>query len=179
MTCIIGLKKAGSVVIGADSAGVSGWDIRQRKDSKVFIKSDMIFGFTSSFRMGQIIQHSFVIPKHYEKSDFEYMCSDFIDALRKTLKEKGFSKIKDNTEEGGTFLVGYKGELYKIESDYQVAQILDDFDACGCGEAYALGAMAVLKDNDTFSPEEKVKKALEIAEHFSAGVRSPFFVLTR
>ena len=52
MTCIVGLVENGKVYIGGDSAGVAGLDVRMRSDEKVFTKGNMIFGYTSSFRMG-------------------------------------------------------------------------------------------------------------------------------
>ncbi len=179
MTCIIGFSNHGTVYMGADSAGIDGYDLRIRQDKKVFKKGRMIFGFTSSFRMGQIIQQKLSIPLQGDKSDFDYMCSDFIDALRSELKTGGFSKVEDNVEIGGTFLVGFRGEIYKIYSDFQVAQVIDSFDACGCGEQYALGAMAVLVQNNNLSPEEKIEQALRIAERFSNGVRAPFYILSQ
>jgi len=63
MTCIVGLVENGKVYIGGDSAGVAGLDITTRKDEKVFQKENMIFGFTSSFRMGQILRYSFKNPR--------------------------------------------------------------------------------------------------------------------
>jgi ATP-dependent protease HslVU (ClpYQ) peptidase subunit len=64
MTCIVGMVENGKVYIGGDSAGVSGFDYHIREDQKVFQNGDMIFGFTSSFRMGQLLQYSLKIPDH-------------------------------------------------------------------------------------------------------------------
>lgn len=46
----------------------------------------------------------------------------------------------------------------------------------GCGEDYALASMAMSKEY-ILDPELRVKKALETAEMFSAGVRGPFTIL--
>ena len=82
MTCIVGFVEKGIVYIGGDSAGVSGLDLRLREDEKVFLKNGMAFGFTSSFRMGQILRYCFTIPdQDPRKDDFSYLCTDFIDAL--------------------------------------------------------------------------------------------------
>lgn len=56
MTCIIGLIKNKKVYIGGDSAGVDGLNITIRKDSKVFKINKFIIGYTSSFRMGQLLR---------------------------------------------------------------------------------------------------------------------------
>lgn len=183
MTCIIGfVDKNKDIYIGADSAGVDGhYNIRERVDSKVFIKKDMIFGFTSSFRMGQLIRYQLTIPEQVpSKDDYTYMCTDFIEAVITCFKNHGYAKIDNNVILGGFFLVGYKGKLYQIECDFQVAQINCNYDACGCGESYAMGAMEVIETNlelKVNSPNNKIMQALSIAEKFSAGVAKPFNIL--
>ena len=181
MTCIIGfVDKNKDIYIGVDSAGVdSHFNIRERIDSKVFIKKNMIFGFTSSFRMGQLIRYQLAIPEQMpSKDDFTYMCTDFIESVIECFKKHGYAKINNNEITGGFFLVGYKGDLYQIECDFQVAQIRDRFDACGCGESYAMGAMEILSKLDfidkELTPEQRIIDALSVVEKYSAGVAKPF-----
>jgi len=174
MTCIVGLIDNGVVYMGADSAGVSGLSLSVRADEKVFINSSFIMGFTSSFRMGQLLRYSLKPPKFHPDSDLnEYMVTDFIDAIRDCLKKGGWATKDKETERGGCFLVGYRGNLFKIDADYQVAIPVQAFDACGCGADIALGSMY---SNSTLSPLDRVRQALEAAELFSVGVRHPFVV---
>lgn len=177
MTCIVGFTdKKGNIFMGGDSAGVGGYAIRIRSDVKVFQKENMLIGYTSSFRLGQLLRFKLGIPKHEEGvSDYEYMCTSFIDAVRTCLKDNGYTVIKNNSEEIGTFLVGYNGKIYKIEDDLQVQMTYDNYDACGCGESYAIGAVYSLNKN--LPGKIIVKKSLECAENFSAGVRRPFIIL--
>lgn len=87
MTCIVGYLNGGKVFMGGDSAGTAGYSQTIRADEKVFVKNKMIFGFTSSFRMGQLLRYSFEIPKHpKEKSDYEYLVTDFISAVKNVIK---------------------------------------------------------------------------------------------
>lgn len=177
MTCVIGFVKGKKVYIGGDSAGVAGLDIITRKDAKVFKKGRFVFGYTTSFRMGQLIRYKLKLPSHPKgMGDFEFMCTRFIDSIRGCLKIGGFTNINNNVEEGGKFLVGYKGNLYTIENDFQVGISAHSYDAVGCGESYALGALKALEVASN-PPEKKIKMALEIAEEFSAGVRRPFVVV--
>ena len=63
MTCIVGLVHADGVTIGADSAGCDGaWGIVTRADTKLFHNGPFLFGFTSSFRMGQLLRYAFKPP---------------------------------------------------------------------------------------------------------------------
>jgi ATP-dependent protease HslVU (ClpYQ) peptidase subunit len=174
MTCIIGLVEDGNVYMGGDAAGVVGLSITTRADEKVFVNGPFLMGFTTSFRMGQILRYKFVPPAHNNKvNDMKYMVSDFVDSLRKCFHDNGFGDADSST--GGTFLVGYKGKLYKVDSDYQVGIPTLKYDACGCGADIALGAMFASKGED---PEVRIKTALKAAATFSAGVRAPFKLLS-
>ena len=177
MTCIVGLVHDGDVFIGGDSAGSNdAFDMMIRADEKVFKKDGMVFGFTSSFRMGQILRYSFIPPSQaVGQGDYEYLCGPWIDSLIDCLKEKGYASVANNNVTGGTFLVGFNGSLYRIDDDFQVGMRVDHYDSVGCGGRYAIGAMSMLIDDD-ISPEEKINKALAVAARFSAGVRGPFVV---
>jgi len=179
-TCIVGLERDGKVYIGGDSAGVTeGFDRSVRVDEKVFISNDMIFGFTDSFRMGQILRYVFSPPaQSVGQTDFEYLCGPWTDALIECLKSKGYATIENNNIRGGTFLLGYNGKLYQVYEDFQIGKRVEPYDACGCAFNYAIGVMALLEDylDTDMTPEEKITKALEIAERFSAGVSGPFVI---
>lgn len=179
MTCIVGLVENGKVYIGGDSAGVSGFDYHIREDQKVFQNGGMIFGFTSSFRMGQLLQYSLKIPDHDPRiDDFKYLCTDFMDAVIQCFKDKGYARTDNGEIEGGQFLLGYKGSLYMIAPDFQVAKIKNPFDSVGCGMYYAIGALHILNKNNKLTAEEKILSALEVAEANSAGVRRPFNIIS-
>jgi len=177
MTCIAAIVDKKTVYIGGDSAGVAGLNLRVREDKKVFINGDYIIGFTSSFRMGQLLQYAKLpeIPKEENLDLHRFMCTDFQDALRKLYKEKGFLERENDVESGGTFIIGVRGKLFIVEDDFQVAIPSDNFSAVGCGEAYALGSLYATEGTQ-MKPEQRLKLALETAEHFSAGVRKPFTI---
>ena len=107
MTCIVGFVENNKVYMAGDSAGVSGFDYKIREDQKVFKNDNMLFGFTTSFRMGQILQYCLTIPDHDPRiDDFKYLCTTFIDAVIKCFKEKGFGTTSDGEFGGGQFLLG-------------------------------------------------------------------------
>jgi|MDTA01.1.fsa_nt_gb ATP-dependent protease HslVU (ClpYQ) peptidase subunit len=174
MTCIVGLAHGGKVYMGGDSASVQGWTRRQTALKKVFRRGPFLIGYTSSFRMGQLLEHHLDVPKQKAtESDMSYMVTGFIESTRKLLKEKGFTKVESNAESGGQFLVGYRGSLYTIHRDFQVGQAADGLDAVGSGREYALGAMQALSK---LPPARRIKKALEITAYFNAAVAPPFVV---
>jgi hypothetical protein len=176
MTCIVGFTNGSDVSIGGDSAGVGGLDLTVRADEKVFLLGEFVFGFTTSFRMGQLLRYKLTPPPFLEKQDaFEYMATSFIDRVRTVLKDGGFATKEKEVEQGGTFLVGIRGRLFSVQSDYQIAESASRFEAVGCGEQIARGAMYALDETEA-TAEQRILKALEAAERFSAGVRRPFIV---
>ncbi len=176
MTCIVGLVDNGTVWIGGDSAATAGFSLTVRSDKKVFKVGDMLIGFTSSFRMGQLLEHSFTPPKRHADQDvFTYMVTSFVDAVRACFKDGGFAEKHSESERGGAFLVGYEKRLFLIESDYQVGESIHGFNACGCGDQIALGAMYLSRGSE---PKDRIYSALKAAEAFSAGVRAPFHILS-
>lgn len=175
MTCIAGVAQNGKVVIGGDSAGLGGWTLTVRADVKVWATDGWVFGFTSSFRMGQVLRWNLNLPPVGDKPLDAYMATTFIDAVRGALKESGWLKIENNREEGGAFLVGTSGRLFCVEEDLQVGESADGYMAVGCGEDQALGAFyATQRIKD---PRKRVSVALRAAERHSGGVRGPFHIV--
>lgn len=176
MTCIAGLVHDGEVYIGGDSAGVGYYDLTVRDDEKVFCTGPFVIGFTSSFRMGQLLRYSLSVSEQpvSMKDDYQFMVTWFIDGVRTCLKNGGYAKKEYEVEQGGTFLVGYRGKLYSVEGDYQVGKHADGFAAVGCGAQVALGALYACKLTD---PRKRLQTALKAAERFSGGVRGPFVIV--
>lgn len=92
MTAIVGVVHDGKVLIGADSGGVGGWTVRIRKDAKVFANGPYVMGFTTSFRMGQILRWGFKPAAPGRGSLERFMCTTWVDAARKALSDGGWAK---------------------------------------------------------------------------------------
>jgi len=172
MTCIVGLVDSGTIYMGGDSAGVSGYNITGRKDSKVFTNGKFIMGFTSSFRMGQLLRYSFKPPKRPSKIGvYKYMVTDFVDSVRECFDKGGYAGSDSKGRDvGGRWLVGYNGRLFMVDCDYQIGESTLPYESVGCGEEYALGSLFTSND---LSPELRVKTALRAAIKFNVGVSGP------
>lgn len=173
MTCIVGIAHQGAVYLGGDSAGVRGLDLSVRADRKVFTNGEFVMGFTTSFRMGQLLQFAFKPPMRHPSEDvMAFMVTKFVDALRDCLKAGGFAARKDEVEGAGSFLVGFSGRLFNIEEDYQVGESACGYHAIGCGDSLALGALYATQT--VTDPADRITVALHAAHKHSAGVRAPF-----
>ena len=176
MTIIIGYidEENRMMHMFGDTQGTDGsFNKTVRHDDKVFQKGDMLFGFTSSYRMGQLLKYKLKIPQHLTltMSDSEYMYTLFIDAVIELFEKNGFQKKENEVKEGGEFLVAYRGTLYRVHCDYQIEVSVDNFHTCGCGREYAIGALNVLvshkKKNQTIN--SICTESIETAIKYSAG----------
>jgi hypothetical protein len=183
MTCIIGIGDAHRVWMGADSAGMNAdtYYHRVRMDEKMFIvnqnQQKMLLGFSNSFRMGQLLRYSLKLPpKSEQQTDYQYMCTDFINAVRSCLDLGGFTRIECNNEIGGTFLIGFNGVIYGIDNDFQVAIPSPNWESIGCGSYFAMGSLFTTQKVQ--NQEKRVRVALEAAAFFSGGVLPPLHILS-
>jgi ATP-dependent protease HslVU (ClpYQ) peptidase subunit len=127
--------------------------------------------------MGQVLRYSFTPPRRLSgQDDMRYLVTTFIDGLRDCYRRNGLLRKSFDVEACGSFLLGYRGTLYTIDSDFQIGHMHGGFSAVGCGAQIALGAMHAMRAVD-LSPRKKILAALDAAERFSAGVRGPFSIV--
>jgi len=179
MTCIAAyVDKEKNIWMGGDSIAYGNYKYNLISQPKVFLTHNMIIGYTSSFRMGQILQYDFDIPKHSpELTDNRYMVSVFIDKIIERFEKKKYSKISDNQASGGVFLIGYNQKLYRVDADFQVTEMLANYNSVGCGENFSNAAFWTMeKRKMRIEPRDKVYYALECASNFSL-VKEPFHIL--
>lgn len=175
MTCIVGIAEQGKVYIGGDSAGIAGYDLTIRADSKVFTVGPYVMGFTTSFRMGQLLRYTLTPPE--PKGDPErFMVTKFVPAVIECLEKGGWLATENGRVEGGTFLVGVAGELFSIDGDMQIGLSSDRYAAVGCGDNIALGSIYSTAGQN---PRTRIKQALAAAAHHSAGVHAPFVIKSK
>lgn len=183
MTCIVGLVANGKVYMGSDSAGSDGFTYSIRQEPKVFRRAwdrgEMIMGYTTSFRFGQLLEHSLDAPiQPKDMGDHKYMVTLFMNAVRKSLTNGGYTKKKDEVERGGTALIGYHGKLWQMEDDFQIALSPSIGDSIGSGLYSAMGALHILSEIEGIPPEKKIKKALSVAEACVTTVKGPFKIIS-
>lgn len=175
MTCVVALRHEKTIYMGCDSAGVGGYSRQNRMDPKIYRVGEMLIGFTTSFRMGQLLGYSLTLPRHHADVPPEnYMATSFITAVRDCLKAGGWAEKEKEQERGGTFLVAYKGRIFEVEGDYQVGERAEPFSAVGCGVDLALGSLYTSERMTVNGPRARIEMALEAAAAFSAGVYPPF-----
>ena len=100
------------------------------------------------------------------------MHTSFIDHVRELFHTNGYAQAESGRESGGFFLVGYRGRLFGVESDYQIEELTVPYMAIGSGSDLALGSL--FSTTDVKCPRERLELAPKAAEAFNNTVRSPF-----
>lgn len=179
MTCIVAISNGKNVWMGGDALGAGGYSCSVRDDKKVFVTGEYIIGFTSSFRMGDLLKWTFTPPRipKKEKNLEKFMATKFIHSVLTLFDTYGYGKAHENRKEGGEFLVGVRGTIFHIHEDYQVGIHSGNYDACGCGHDLALGSLVTSEELKINDPEDRIKMALRAAQKFCCGVREPWTIL--
>ena len=190
MTAIVAVTDGRTVVLGGDSAGTKGHDLCRRADPKVFVAGSYAIGFTTSFRMGQILRYATDFPEPVPSAGPEemerFMVTELVPAVRRAFVENGYGKTarlssprdpgltEEGQEIGGLFLVGVAGQIFEVRRDFQVARPAFAYSAIGLGAPVALGALFALESWPDLSVRDRVSKALAASESYCAAVRGPF-----
>lgn len=175
MSCIVGVIDKGELWMGADSAASSNYEMHIRPDQKMFRRGPMLIGFAGSFRVGQLMQYSFTMPVHQpELTNVDYFVSQFVPAFRTCCDAGGVLHPGDRDVTPTSFLIGYRGQLYQLEENFQIGQSAHKHDAIGCANHFALGSLWTSRGLDA---RARVCRALEAAEHYSTAVAKPFKII--
>lgn len=190
MTCIVAVKTSeGSVVLGADSAGVYGSVYIIRADPKLYEVNvhqedpeaivRLGYGFTGSYFLGQVLRY-WTPPMIASNEDCShYMITKYVPGVRQLLKDTGRLLIKEGEEKSpGQLLIALEGNIFKVEDDFQVGESSLPFVCAGLGENPALGFLyAHYRSGDLLSVEETiplVEGALEASSAFCQAIKPPW-----
>jgi len=190
MTCVVGIRTGAKVLVAGDSIGTNRATSDTRVDPKVFAAGPLAFGHTTSFRWGQIAQF-YTLPALATGDDspargddlYEWAVTRFVPKLRADLSEHGWLKKEQEREEGGRAILAVAGRLFTVHSDFQIAEIADDYTAVGSGAEVALGALFARIGIDRVRPPQprQAQAAAELAicaaVRHSAYVRPPILTV--
>ena len=181
MTCIVGITDGKRIAMGADSAGSSPdtSEIYDVATSKLWSSGAYLVGICGSFRAGQLARWEMAWPDPPEAAGAElesFVVREVVKSLRHTLQDAGFTSPAEPAR-AAQFLIGLKGHLFSIGSDFSAVSMSAPFMAIGSGRLAAYGALQILAGLE-LEPEEKVRRALAAARTQTANVREPFHLLS-
>ena len=174
MTCIVAIAHNDKVHMGCDSAAYDSESTTHfiKTSPKIFTIDDYIIGYANSFRAGQIIQYDFIPPIPDAKNIMRTMTIDFIAGIQAAYERNKF--VHDDDSEYVDLIVGVNGQLFTIESDFQVQEYTENYISIGSGSHFALGSLHSTKSLK--NPILRIEKALEAAAEYTGSVKPPFYI---
>lgn len=169
MTCIVGMEHGDTVFIGGDIQG-TGWNNKVvHTQPKTFTKNGVIFGYTTSYRFGQLIEHMIIDPvvPHEENEVYRWLITVLVPNIKKTMKDADWDK-------GGNCLIGVKNQLWELQDDWSVLRTRNGYASVGSGYEYANGSLFTSVTSGRMLPgsRDDVVDALRMAVR-AAGTFSP------
>lgn len=150
MTCIVGIKTHDDVLLASDSMSASSAFknvsttpklVRLTIKQRGLADETLIVGFTTSWRMGNLLRYVEGLKHPATMDAEEWMVTQFVPSVRTLFKDGGFLAKERDREEGGTFLVGCCGKLFCVQDDFSVLSPSEGYDACGSGFFLAIGSL--------------------------------------
>lgn len=182
MTCIVALVQDGVTYFAGDSLTVNvphdfhdgGGSQTVRREPKVFQKNGMLFGYSGSVRMGQLLQYELDLPEYVPGTNkLKYLVSDFINAV-----QDGFEKAEFGREVlGGNILLAIEGELFTIGKAFHVCNTADHYESVGKASEVAIGSLHTTAQLG-LPPLERLFLALKATERHTCVVSAPFTYIT-
>lgn len=184
MTCIVGIAKDGKVYLGADSALGYGYKKAKLDVPKIFELGEFIIGISGYPRFSQLIQYSLNLPQQKsEESDMGYLINVFVKAIINCIDANQFTSSENSDGKeipGSNMIFGYRGNLYVLDSNFQIVQTTENYAAIGSGMDEALAALKTMElTGYAVHPKDAIKTALKVSSYFNMGVDEPFRVINK
>jgi ATP-dependent protease HslVU (ClpYQ) peptidase subunit len=144
------------------------------------LSSEILVGCCGSFRVRDLARYRFPSLRFDPSQDdpAQFIVTDFVEALRQTLKDGGCCTSNDGTESfDGDLIVAFQGKLFIVYHDFQVEERTDTFTSIGSGSDIALGSLSAT-EGTKLPPRKRLEKALHASERFNASVRGPFHFMS-
>jgi len=171
MTCIISFERDNKIIIAGDKKASNSATGSNVKEPKIFEKKKFMIGYTSSFRMGQILKHIWTPPSKKEDQTIDnYLYTDVINSLRQVFEVNNFGE-SDTT---GTFILVYKNRKFIYQSDNSLLEYEDNVISTGSGEEIAFGSVKALIDIKTLSIKEILTKTFKIISNICLSVSKEY-----
>jgi hypothetical protein len=109
------------------------------------------------------------VPPEGETDREAFFVREVVPRLRSALEKGGATQPAQ-------FLVGLRGHLFSIGTEFSAAELEEPWTAIGSGRFAAYGALYAL-EHVALPAEPKVRLALEASERYTNNVRKPFVLL--
>lgn len=178
MTVIAGVAHQGRVYLAADSCWSSTYMVATQSRPKVRrVREDVVIGTTGVVRFSDVVLTKLDMSGCPAAEDIDYWIAD---TARRLCADNGVSLNRDGQNyDVGEIVVGHRGQLSRIDSNFGVLRTRAAYIAAGSGAETANGAMWTATRAPNWSPREVLRAAVRAAAAHCPSVRGPFrFVST-
>lgn len=175
MTCVAAVVHKGAVWMAGDSAISSDNEVWIQAETKVFVRSGVVFGIAGQPRIEPLLRYVVDVPQVKRGTDPDrWVNVDLAREIRKAMSGEGFVNSASWFEaDGSCMMVGLLGKLYVIEQDLCGWRPLAGYHAIGSGGEHARASLRATA-GQSLQPRTRLKRALECAAEQTAFVRPPW-----
>lgn len=172
MTTIVAIECEDHCIVAADSITVGG-------NGRRYIHSDMakisergafLIAGAGDAQPCDALQHTWNPPRVLQKDKenlFSFMVNKVVPSMRECIKNSGYDPDKDDKDAGFDFIIAVGGELFEVDTTFNVAKTKDNIYGVGSGSPFAMGALAA---------GASIELAVEIAARMSVNTEGPILV---
>lgn len=183
MTCIIGIECVDGAIIAGDYLGSNGFTKDHVTQSKISSHSGMLFGYTSTFRFGQIIECCMDDNTLYPPTDsgqtYSWLIRNFVPKVQKSLKDAEYV-----VKSGANAIIVVNKQVWELQDDLSVIRSESGITSVGSGVYHALASVGtqikLLDKKPTVKECEPILKlAYEVISEHVTSVSTKFNFLTQ
>lgn len=180
MTAIVAFKYEGKTYIAGDRCGSNGYTKLLVEVPKIFKVGNFYIGYTHSFYMGQLLEHTWTPPPRMaDYSDDQYLYKQVFKSIKNCLIDNNFGKIFDDKHgepDLGTFIIVYKDRIFIHQPNGSVLEV--EHAGVGCGGETVLTSLLTAFDLDcNYILRDIIAVAYKRCSEFSCGVSPEFDLL--
>ena len=195
MTCIIAHTNGTSSFIAGDKLGSNGFTKAVQTEPKVFekefiklnedgltrTKEVMALGYTTSFRMGQLLNYNLTLPEQVAGETFsQYLVLKVIPIVRQMFKDEWGARDASQDVGGGQFIILHNHTIYEVQEDFSVLQPKTQITAVGSGTYHAIASMSAyieVQEETNVQLHERVESIFKIVSDNVTSVSPEFDIL--
>lgn len=185
MTCVCAVIEEGNVFMGCDSLMTDSY-LNQYNLSGLKIVSypvsirnhdTLLIGWSGEMAALNALMRFKAPSSELVSQGFarQYVYNDFSQALKQHfIDEKLVDERNRFTGVETSFIIGLKGKIFYMFRDFSAYEPNDAIGAIGSGGPHAMGALAALSRS---TPENRIRKSIEIASKYDAQTGGPISVV--
>lgn len=176
MTTIAALTHDGQVYMASDSCAIDYSRAYQLNEPKILKIGPLLIGLSGYLLDHDLIRYGWTAPTQgRDEDDDRYVRWTVARSLRDFIRnQRHLDTSRGHENAGWGCLIGLRGRLYALDSDFTITPLAEPYGATGSGGSYAMGVLhALAHTNSTLAPRERLDLAVQAACTLDPYTRAP------